>query len=76
MINLPVEFTDEVGELFNKITLLTLKDARETLEMDIARLTDKMSNEDLHDFELEDLNGNMRYLASIDKVIAYFGGNL
>lgn len=75
MINLDVTMMDDVGELFDKITVLTLVDAVDTLESIINRIEQKEEDgEILQAYEERDYHEAVHVLEAIRVVIDYFGG--
>ena len=60
-------------ELFDKITIKTLREALNTILADIGSLTTKFSEEgDLERYEWEDLRDDFQNRDAIQKVIEYF----
>lgn len=75
-IELPdINWGDDVGELFDKITVVTLKDLRNTLDADVKRLASvRKRNGKLNPAEEEDYVENSLMKDKLDHVIKYFGG--
>jgi hypothetical protein len=74
-INLPdINWNDEMSEVFDKITVLTLKDAQELIRAQQESLNEGFIEGTLRDFELEDYNTNIKHLEALEVVIDYFGG--
>ena len=74
---LEVSWGDDVRDLFDKITLVTLRDVQEVLVESIDDL-DK-ARETYEEYRLpqhleDDYNDNHRYLMAVNTIIKYFGG--
>lgn len=74
-INLPdINWNDEIGELFDKITVVTLKDAQDIIRAQQESLNEGFIEGTLEDYELEDYNTNIKHLEALEVIINYFGG--
>jgi hypothetical protein len=71
-INIPIEWNDEVGELFDKITLFTLKDALDIVQEQQADLIERLPN--LPEHEAKDYFDGLTQEEALKVVIKYFGG--